>query len=92
MTTLCRLEQWTGREWQVMHAGVALLHPERYVERLEDRNVVARVTELDDRLQPTGVVYGPTVDPVAVEPPEPVECPFCMGTICADGSTGSCLI
>lgn len=55
--TLCRLEYLTRKGWVMGHAGINLLHPERYVERLTDRGKFGRCTVLDDRLQPTGTVY-----------------------------------
>lgn len=44
---LCRLEFWTPTGWVTAHAGVALLHPARYVERLGTRGKIGRVTLLD---------------------------------------------
>jgi hypothetical protein len=47
--TLCRLEYWnlaTG-EWIVAHAGIALLQPRRYVERLVVKGKIGRVTVLE---------------------------------------------
>lgn len=45
--TLCRLERLTSTGWQVAHHGIDLLHPARYVERLADNGVTARVILLD---------------------------------------------
>jgi hypothetical protein len=55
--TLCRLEYLTRKGWVVGHAGIALLHPDRYVERLTERGKFGRCTELDGMLQPTGKVH-----------------------------------
>lgn len=55
--TLCRLEYLTRKGWVVGHAGISLLDPGRYVERLTARGKFGRCTELDDRLQATGTVY-----------------------------------
>lgn len=43
----CRLEYLTPSGWATGHAGVALLHPRRYVERLAGRGKIGRVTVLD---------------------------------------------
>jgi hypothetical protein len=52
--TFCKLEYLTTNGWVVGHAGVNLLHPQRYIERLAARGKVGRVTIVD-----TGVVlYG----------------------------------
>jgi len=67
--TLCRIEYLTPDGWKVGHAGMNLLHPERYVERLPDRNKFGRATELDDSLQPTGKVWAPPKDRL----PDPAE-------------------
>lgn len=55
--TLCRLEYLTREGWVVGHAATNLLHPAKYVERLEANGKVGRCTELDDSLQPTGQVW-----------------------------------
>ena len=55
--TLCRLEYLTRNGWVVGHAGINLLNPSRYCERLTERGKFGRATELDDRLQPTGQVW-----------------------------------
>ena len=70
MSTLCRLEILTPQGWWVSHAGIALLNPGRYVERLAARNKFGRATELDDRLQPTGTVWEPAnlPDPASLVP------------------------
>lgn len=53
--TFCRIEYWnqnTG-EWVVAHAGINLLKPDVYVQKLA-KTVIARVVEVD-----TGVtMYG----------------------------------
>jgi hypothetical protein len=54
--TFCRLELWNPAktDWSVAHAGIALLHPERYVARLAAKGKTARVILVD-----TGeVIYG----------------------------------
>ena len=61
--TLCRLEYLTREGWVVGHAAFNLLHPERYVERLEERGKVGRCTVLGDDLQPTDEVYVASVIP-----------------------------
>jgi hypothetical protein len=45
--TFCRLEYLTPAGWATGHAGIALLHPRRYVERLAKRGKIGRVTLLD---------------------------------------------
>lgn len=47
--TFCRLEYWNTAtsSWSVRHAGIALLHPQRYVERLAGRGRIGRVTLVD---------------------------------------------
>jgi hypothetical protein len=57
--TLCRLEYLTPSGWVVGHAGMNLLDPGRYVERLATHNKFGRATELDESLQPTGKVWAP---------------------------------
>lgn len=70
-TTECRLEWWDRRtnSWFLAHAGVPLLHPRRYCERLSVGGKVARVTLLESgeviQLQPTP------------EPEEVVSCDLC---------------
>ena len=61
---LCRLEyERPDGTWALGHAGVALLHPEKYPERLAKKGKRGRVTVLDERLQPTDTVYlGPEVE------------------------------
>lgn len=54
---LTRLETYKRGQWVVSHAGVALLHPDRYAPRLADRGLIARATVLDENLQPTDEVY-----------------------------------
>lgn len=100
--TLVRLEYLTPGGWVVGHAGVNLLHPERYVERLAERKKFGRAIELDDMLQPTGQVWEPEElpDPATLVPsdtavpklPEPdKQCPFC-GDEHRPPFDGSCLI
>lgn len=62
--TFCRLEYWSPatQKWSVGHAGIALLHPRRYVERLAAKGKIGRVTLLD-----TGEVIQPATE----------LCPFC---------------
>lgn len=64
--TLCKLEEWTGRTWITRHAGIALLQPERYVQRLAVKGKVGRVTLLE-----TGQIISPIPD-------EP--CSYCDGS------------
>lgn len=54
---LVRLETLVDGSW-VRGLDVALLYPERYAERLAAKGKVGRAIELDDRLQPTGQVWG----------------------------------
>lgn len=57
MPTLVRIEHLTPRgEWVVDHAGVNLLDPQAYVERIAERRMT-RCIGLDDRLQATGHIY-----------------------------------
>ena len=89
--TLVRLEIWTSKGWLIREAAVSLLHPERYPERLAASGKIGRVTVLDDRLQPTGKVWGPTEDPTNA-PPLP-DCSVCLGTLCDEGDLdGMCLM
>lgn len=67
--TLCRLEYLTRKGWVVGHSAINLLHPERYVERLEAHGKIGRCTVLDDTLQPTGRVW------VAKAIPDPEDIP-----------------
>lgn len=94
MPELCRLEYFDGEQWVVGHAGIALLHPERYVERLAANGKQGRVSILDDRLQPVQVITGPpvgdgTVDPVLARLRKP--CPLC-GDKHPEPYTGECLL
>lgn len=59
MSTLVRIEYLTADGWTVGHAGIALLDPARYVERLSARLKFGRAIELDDHLQPCGKVWEP---------------------------------
>lgn len=60
MPTFVRLEQWSEqkREWVVLHAGVNLLHPDRYVERYEKNGKIARAIDKE-----TGEIWGLSSDP-----------------------------
>lgn len=54
--TFSKLEYWNPetRQWVVGHAGINLLYPRRYVERLAAKGKIGRVTIID-----TGeVIYG----------------------------------
>jgi hypothetical protein len=88
MSTLVRLEYLTPDGWVVAHAGIALLDPQRYVDRLTARKKFGRCTVLDGSLQATGKVYQPDnlPDPKTLVPsdtqipklPEPEKtCPLC---------------
>lgn len=60
--TFCRLELWSAKkqEWTVAHAGVNLLHPNRYPERLAANGKVGRVIVLD-----TGeIIYGKDLEDI----------------------------
>lgn len=57
---LCRIEELIKGEWVRKGGDVGLLHPEKVPPRYAAHGKVARVTELDDRLRPTGKVH--TVD------------------------------
>ncbi|WP_027860115.1 hypothetical protein [Marmoricola sp. URHB0036] len=59
--TLCRLEYLTTNGWAVGHAGIALLHPARYVERLTARGKFARCTELNPDLSEGRVHVSPNL-------------------------------
>lgn len=56
-STLCRVEYWTHNGWFTAHHGIALLRPEVYPFALAERGITGRVTELDDKLRPSGPVY-----------------------------------
>lgn len=49
--TLCRLEYLTRKGWVVGHATINLLHPAKYVERLEAHGKVGRCTDVSDPLK-----------------------------------------
>lgn len=68
-TTLTRLEYWDARlgDWVVGHAGVGLLHPERYSQRLAANGKVGRAIVVE-----TGEVF----QSVATPEPQPT-CLFC---------------
>lgn len=78
-----RLEYWdpAAQEWVHGHAGIRLLHPRRYVERLAANGKVGRVTDLD-----TGEIFQ-----LAEPPTAPVPCAFC-GERHGEPRDGSCLI
>lgn len=69
---ICRLEYLTRKGWVVGHAAVALLHPARYVERLEAAGKVGRATVLDDNLQPTEATWVSSLIPDPEDIPESV--------------------
>lgn len=75
----CKLEYLTPNGWKVGSAGVNLLHPERYVERLTANGKFARCTILD-----TGQVFeSPNV-------PDPsTMCQICTST---EHQSGVCLL
>lgn len=82
----CRLEYWNPvkQEWEHAHAGISLLHPRRYVERLVPKGKQGRVTILDGDLQPIHVLTGP---PVAKYP----TCSYC-GDDHPEPHDGACLL
>lgn len=58
--TFCRIEYWNPMtvNWEVGHAGINLLDPAAYVEKLAKRGTIARAVEVD-----TGnIVYGSGAD------------------------------
>lgn len=58
--TFVRVEYLTPNGWVKGHAGINLLDPQRYVERLRANNKFGRALELNEEdLTPTGVVYEP---------------------------------
>lgn len=63
MPEFVRLEQWSEkkREWVVLHAGLNLLSPQRYVERYEKNGKTARAVGVE-----TGEIWGPAEDPTCV--------------------------
>lgn len=99
--TLCRLEYLTPTGWVVGHAGVSLLDPARYVERLTERAKFGRAIELGDDLKPTGVVWEPPnlpLDPTVLVPSDTriPKLPDKICPLCDEGHTGpydgSCLL
>jgi len=73
-----RLEAWSEskKEWVVQHAGINLLHPQRYAERYAANGKVVRAVDIE-----SGKVYkAKTIAAV---------CEFCQSVEC-DG--GSCLL
>lgn len=104
MTTLVRMEYLTANGWVVGHAGIALLNPQGYVDRLAAKRKFGRCIELDDRLQPTGTVWAPaklpnrkdlrpsdTRVPHLPDPTDQRRCPWCEKHH-GDPFDGSCLI
>jgi hypothetical protein len=102
--TLCRLDHWTPQGWQTIAPAVALLFPERYPERLEEKGKFGRAVELGEDLQPTGVEHRPSrlpkrtelvpTDSAAWGLPDPNRrgmCRHCDGYH-GDPFDGSCLI
>lgn len=75
----CRLEYLTPDGWVIGHAGVNLLHPERYVERLTARGKFGRCTIID-----TGQVFeSPNLpDPSSI-------CRYCQSI---EHQSGECLL
>lgn len=68
---MVRLEYLTPDGWVTGHAGIALLDPGRYVERLAQRKKYGRALALDGDLRPTGRVWEPDdlPDPSSLVPP-----------------------
>ena len=62
--TFVRIEYWSHahHDWTVGHAGLNLMNPARYVQKLAERGTIARAVELDDENQPGEIVYGPGGD------------------------------
>ena len=58
--TLVRIEYWSPshRDWVVGHAGINLVNPSRYVQKLMSRGTVARAVDPDTG----GIVYGEGAD------------------------------
>lgn len=57
---LCRIEYWNQMtaDWETGHAGINLLDPAAYVQKLAKRGVVARAVDKD-----TGqIMYGEGAD------------------------------
>lgn len=69
---LCRLEYLTRKGWVVGHAAISLLHPEKYVERLEANGKIGRCTVLDASLKPTNTVWCAKVVPDPDNVPESI--------------------
>jgi hypothetical protein len=72
-----RLEYLTTAGWVKGHGDLALMDPERYVAKMASRldddkageGAWARCLEIDERLQPTGVVFEPPGLPPFEEAP-----------------------
>lgn len=96
---LCRLEHYTPTGWKLVNPGVALLSPERYPERLEEKGKFGRAIEVDSgkvhapRKLPPRAKLVPT-DSDAWGLPDPTRrgmCRWCGGYH-GDPFDGSCLI
>lgn len=81
--TVTRLELWDARlgDWTVAHAGVPLLHPERYSERLAANGKVARAIVVE-----TGEVFQSCETPAKAP-----TCEYC-GERHAEPHDGACLL
>lgn len=62
--TFVRIEYWNPvrQDWVTGHAGMNLMNPARYVQKLAERGTIARAIELDDENQPREIVYGEGAD------------------------------
>lgn len=101
---LYRIEYLTPNGWEVGHAGIALLDPQGYVDRLLERKKYGRAITLDGKLQPRGKVYAPAdlPDPSELVPtgtripglPDPARKSMCRhcDTYHGDPFDGSCLL
>lgn len=69
--TLCRLEYLTRKGWVVGHAHINLLHPAKYVERLEAHGKIGRCTDVSDPLK-DGQVWVSSLIPDPDDIPESV--------------------
>lgn len=74
MPTFVRLEEWSPRkkEWVVMHNGINLLHPDKYVERYANNGKTARAIDVE-----TGEIFGPAADPEPSAEPLADDCVLC---------------
>jgi hypothetical protein len=57
----CRLEYLTRKGWVVGHAGVALLNPQGYVDRLHKAGKIGRAVVLGEDFQPLQTFEPPEV-------------------------------